>query len=317
VANQRIMQGAAATLTFLNVDSDGTATDAGGALTVGVTRADGTVLVAAGTATTHGVTGTYTYALAAANTLVLDLLAATWTDASTGATHVTYHEIVGGYLFTIAEIRAFDILSDTVKFTTANVITERSAVEDELEQIRNAAFVPRYARLILDGSGDHDIVTGKSWLRRVRSVKVLASTGSSTSTTFTAAQLAACVVTEDGRIRRGDGDVFEWGVGNIVVELEHGFTDWGNDLKIAALNRLRERLGHTDTAIPDRATNYQSVDGYSYGLAAPNANSTGNPYVDSVYARYPRPDQGQTAASRQLVYQPQSGGVFRGWPVST
>lgn len=313
MANQRILAGAAATLTFRNLDADGVAVDASGALTVGVTRGDGTVLIAAGTATTHGATGIYTITVTGAQTATLDLFTATWTEAAAGA-HQTLHEIVGGYLFSIADVRAFTTLQDTVKYPNAAVIVARAEVEDELEQMRSAAFVPRYARLVLDGPGERSIVTGLSWIRSLRTAKTLSTTGSTTITTFTATQLGACQVTEDGRITRGDGNVFEYGVGNIIVEIEHGFTDWGSDLKQAALTRLRERLNQPLSGIPDRATTYTSVDGDSYRLGAEDAMSTGNPWVDSVYNRYPRPSEGNQPASRLLSFEPQFGGVFRGWP---
>lgn len=312
MANQRILQGATAALTFRNLDADGVAVDAVGALTVGIARADGTVLVAAGTATTHGATGIYTVTLTGAQTATLDLLTATWSEVGAG-THSTLHEIVGGYLFSIAEVRAFTTLQDTVKYPNTAVIAARAEVEDELEQMREAAFVPRYARLLLDGTGDREIITGLSWLRTLRTAKVLTGTGASTSTTFTATQLAACVVTPDGRIRRGDGDVFEYGAANIVVEIEHGFTAWGQDLKQAALTRLRERLNQPLSGIPDRATTYTSVDGDSYRLGAEGPMSTGNPWVDSVYSRYPTVNEESQPASRLLTFEPQFGALFRGW----
>lgn len=316
MANQRILAGAAATLTFTNLDADGTAVAAAATVTVGVTRADGTVLVAALTATTPGGTGIYTKNLTAAQTTALDLLTATWTDTTTGSTFTTLHEIVGGYLFTIGEVRAFKTLQDQTAFPLAAVIVGRAEVEDELEQMRNAAFVPRYARLILDGTGEREIVTGLSWLRRLRTAKVLPVAGSASPTAFTATQLGACVVTEDGRIRRGDGNVFEYGIGNIIVEVEHGFTDWGSDLKQAALERLRERLNRQTVGIPDRATTYTSPDGVTVQLGKQSPDSTGNPWIDAVYERYPRTAEGNQAASRLLSFEPQFGGVFRGWPVN-
>lgn len=310
--SQRILRGTAATLTFYNMDANGKATAAAGALTVGVTKADGTVVVAAGTATSSPATGTYTVALTAAQTATLELLTATWTDAGDASVHTTTHEVVGGYLLTLADIRAFETLADDTTYPDATVIAARAEVEDELEQLREAAFVPRYARLTLDGSGTRELVTGVSWLRTLRTARTLATTGSATSTAFTATELAACKLTSDGRIVRGDGNVFDWGVANIIVEVEHGFTDWGTDLKMAALTRLRERLNRPDSAIPDRALTYSGVDGTTYKLANPDGNSTGNPQVDAVYNRYPRTNPGNQPASRTLVYQPQFGGVFRG-----
>lgn len=310
---QRILRGATATLHFYLLDADGSPVAAAGALTVGITRADGTILIASGTATTTVATGHYTYTLAAASTVTLDLLTATWTDSVTPtAAQTTTHEIVGGYVFSVAQAQAFESLGDLSAYQPADIIAKRAEVEDELEQIRNAAFVPRYARLTLDGTGDSEIITGLTWLRTLRSVRVYAQVGSSSYTAFTAAQVAACIVTEDGRVRRGDGNVFQFGVGNIMVEVEHGFTDWGEDLRNAALHRLRSMLNRAGSAVPDRAKAFTSADGYSYDLTAPSETSTGIPDVDMVYARYPRLAKGVQPSSRTLNYDPQYGALFHG-----
>jgi hypothetical protein len=320
MANQRILQGTAATLTFHNLDADGVPADTAGSVTVGVLHGDGTTAITSGTATTHGAasSGLYSVALPASQTSKTDLLTATWLDVASGQSFVTYHEVVGAYIFSMDDVRAFPTLGSTSTYTNSVIIAKRAEVEDELEQIRNVAFVPRYARLVLDGNGNTEIVTGLTYLRSLRSAKILQSTGSSLSTAFTATQIAACEITFDGRIRRGDGGIWDYGVQNIVVEVEHGFTDWGADLRIACLTRLREKLNWPITAIPDRATAFSSPDGYSYNLNPMKAdgNSTGNPYIDAVYARYPTNTPGDLPAGRTLTFQPQYGGVFRGSPIN-
>lgn len=316
MATQRILRGTAGTLSFNYLDADGKATNAVGALTVGVVRGDGTTLIAAGTATTAGTpAGRYTAPITATQTATLDRLTATWTDAGNGAQFTTTHEIVGGYLFSVAEAQAFPGMGAQ---GIERIVNGRSEVEDELEQLRNAAFVPRYDRIFLNGNDDVEIITGRSWLRVLRTAKVLSTTGSSSTTAFTSTQLAACALYPDGRIRRGDGNVWPYGINNIVIEVEHGFTAWGADLSRAALMRLRERLAWPVTEIPDRATAYSTPDGYSYNLnaVAPDGVLTGNPYVDAVYNRYPRTTPGTGVASRTLSFEPQSGGVFRGNPIS-
>jgi hypothetical protein len=83
---------------------DGAVVDPG-SVTVGITRADGTVLVAAGAATTGSGTGARTYNLTTTHTALLDRLTVTWTSTLKG-TLLSYVEVVGGFWFSLAELRA-------------------------------------------------------------------------------------------------------------------------------------------------------------------------------------------------------------------
>ena len=131
MGTQRVLRGAAATLTYVNLDADGVAADAAGAVTVGVTRADGTVLVAAGTATTKpgSTTGIYTVGLTPTQTAQLDLLTATWTvGVLTAAARTTEHLVVGGYMFSIDELRSARTgMDDVATWPTADMIAARAA----------------------------------------------------------------------------------------------------------------------------------------------------------------------------------------------
>jgi hypothetical protein len=100
---ERILQSApfTASETFYE---DGVIVDPG-TVTVGVTRADGTVLIAAGTATAGSGAAARTYALTIANTALLDTLTVTWTSATKGVRTSTI-EVVGGFLFTLSQARA-------------------------------------------------------------------------------------------------------------------------------------------------------------------------------------------------------------------
>lgn len=316
---QRILAGTAATLRTVLADQDGNPADASGALTVAVSRADGTVVLAAGTATVHGTTGNYSVALTSAQTATLDQLTAVWTDAATGRTVTTRHDIVGGFFFSLTEARASNDgqLADTVKYSDAQVLIAREEVEVEAEEICDVAFVPRYARVLLDGNSTGEITLPHNRIRRVRSVKILTSTGGAVATTLTAGQLAALSVDHLGVMRRTDGGWFDEGRANVVVEYEHGWDQPPTDLRKAALVRLRWRLNSSKTGVNDRATSFTAENGQTYQLDTAGAFKTGMPDVDAAYSRYSmRPQDGggagAAAVSMQLNFDPQRWSVFHG-----
>ncbi len=316
---QRILRGATATLLYDLLDADGEAVNATGTLTVGVTRADGTLVLPAGTPTVKpaGTTGRYTVGLTAAQTATLDVLTATWADSATPtAARSTTHLIVGGFMFSIADLRASEPgLDDTGTFPSPLIIAARNKVEDEAEEICDRSFVPRFSQVTVDGTGEDTIITGVSEIRTVRSIRIYDSPGSATYTSFTAAQLAGVVASPDGQLRRTDGGVFDWGFGNVVVAVEHGLTEPRDDLREAAMIRCVDRIRRKDSQIPERALRYQRDDGFSFELDVPDEFTTGIPAVDAVYQRYSRRRQvgGKDApVSRTLSLDPQFYGIFRG-----
>jgi hypothetical protein len=289
--------------------------------------------VSAGNAT-HGTTGIYTYALPAQAATAL--LTVAWTATISGVVVVERDtaEICGGYLFDLAAARASDAsLSSTGTYPTSALIAGRLRVEQEVEHITDRAFVPRYARVTLNGMGTPDLVLSHPMadrtardVRTIRSATMAARTGA-TPVALTSTQLAALAVRPDGSLRRTDDNVWIEGSSNIVVEYEYGWDAPPDDLVEAMYARLRYRLQHPNSAIPDRAIAYTAPDGTSYRLGAPGPYATGMPEVDGVYGRYStRPTntdagtgqggraagQGQQA-SRNLQYMPQRNSLFHGW----
>lgn len=311
---QRIAQGAAATLRLEVTDADGTLAEPSGTVTVTVEKADGTDVHAAGTATVVGSTGVRTVALTSAQTATLDRLTATWTNGT--AMWTTYAEIVGGYYFSLATARAFDAgvlgASATVPFTDAQILAARREVEDEFERICGRAFVPRYRRVIVDGTGTDTVVTGVADIRSVRSAKVLESAGGDTAETLSAAELAGLVWDTPGTLRRTDGDVWDEGASLVVLELEYGL-DLPSDVATAALVRLRSRLTMPRSDLLDRASSYSPPEGPTVPLTRPDADTTGIDEVDSVLAGYSlRGRKGSPAAPayRTLRWQSQRRSLF-------
>ncbi len=327
MGTQRVLRGAAATLTYVNLDADGVAADAAGAVTVGVTRADGTVLVAAGTATTKpgATTGIYTVGLTPTQTAQLDLLTATWTvGVLTAAARTTEHLVVGGFMFSVDQLRtARTGMDDVATYDNPAVIAARSVVEAEAEWICARSFVPRYSRVTLNGTGESTVLTGITDIRSVRSLRIYSAPGSATYTTMSAGQLAQLTwSTENGELRRNDGAVFPQGYGTVVLEAEHGLTAPEEDMRAAAMQRCVDVLRDPDSPVPDRATRYERADGWQYDLKADDDSfTTGIDDVDRVYGRYSlrrRPGgsagdgRADRAASRPLTFDPQQGALYRG-----
>lgn len=322
----RIAKNSAGTLshTFL---VDETATDATGSVTYAVVDAAG-ASVASGTASSGGVgTGTYSFTLAAQS--ALKALTVTWsaTIAGSATTVTTYAEVVGGFFFSLKQGRDSDAsLADTSVYPTADLTAARLEVEVECENICDLAFVPRYARVVLDGSGTDELLLqhpdrtyrSVAEVRTIRSV-TMASSVDGTFTAFTAAELADLAVNADGTITRTGGQAFTEGRRNVIVEYEYGLDSPPSDLVREAKIRLRTVLNSNKSGVPDRASSFTMVDGGTFRLDMPGPHKTGIPTVDAAYGRYSRRTTGtganarQVPASRTLTYRPQAGSLFHGW----
>jgi hypothetical protein len=318
----RIAKGTAGTLAAIFL-LDETPTDSTTTVTYAVVDATG-ASVASGNAT-HSATGLYTFVLPGQSALAA--LTVTWaaTIGGSAVTQTTYAEIVGGFFFSLAEGRGSDdSLADTDLYPVADLVAARLAVETECEFICDKSFVPRYDRVVLDGTGTDRLLLSPSDpdrslsdVRTIRSVK-MANAVDGTFTAFTGAQLAALTVTGDGMLVRTSGDVFTEQRANVIVEYEYGADRPPADLVIAAKTRFRTLLNYNKSGIPDRASSYTMTDGGTFRLDMPGPGKTGIPAVDAVYGRYSRRPTGTGAtgtnvpASRTLTYSPQRGAMFHG-----
>lgn len=283
-AHQQILAGSAATLTWQPVDADGEPAAPDGTVTIGIVRADGTVLVAPGAATVGAANAARTYALTGAQTTTLDLMTATWTDSG-GGTAVTQIEIVGGYYFRAAEARTKDTsLADTSTYPNTAIIEARREVEDEFEEIAGVAFVPRYRRGRYDGTGTPRLALSTPQVRTVRTITV--GVDSTSSTVFTAAELAAIDVDGSGVIERLDGGVWPSGCRNILIEWEHGWDRPPADVKTAAIRRTRQRLNQFRSSIPDGAERWTTPEGTIVFATIPGRGRIGDPEIDAVLQRH-------------------------------
>jgi hypothetical protein len=268
--------------------------------------------VASGNAVLDAVaSGTYSFVLPAQTALAA--LTVTWvgTIGGSATTQTTGAEIVGGFFFSLAEGRGSDTaLADTAKYTLDDLATARLEVEWECEHICDLAFLPRYDRVVLDGSGTGELLLKHS--DRDRSVAEV-------RTAFTAGELADLAVSADGTLVRTGGDYFTEGRSNVIVEFEYGLDRPPPDLIRQALVRFRTALNTHRSGIPDRASSYVAGEGGTFRLDMPGPFKTGVPTVDAAYARYSRRSTGTGAtgrsvpASRTLTYTPQAGSMFHGW----
>lgn len=279
MADQRILRGVAATLSFTNVDQDGVAAAASGAVTVGVMSSDGSTVVAPGSATVGA--NPYTKALTAAQTASLDILTATWTDAGDGSVHTTTAEIVGGFHFSIAELRAQKNLADTSKFTNAELVAVREWWETLSESYCDQSFVPRYKVRRLSGTGGGTLSLPEWNLRSVRRVWVYSD--ADTYVAFTPDELADITPTS-GTLHSRSG-YFTYGDQNIVVAYEHGLDTAPADIRQAGLEACRHRL--LDQQQGPVVYSVADGEGGVTRFAMPGADRpTGIPSVDTVLNRY-------------------------------
>lgn len=285
IPDQRVLRGSAVTFSWQFTDADGEPAAPVDAVTIGIVHDDGTAVIDPGTATDGAASAPRTYSLSAGNNDRLDLLTATWTDDD-GNEATTLVEVSGAVYFTVAEARASDAtLADDEKYPTELIVATRREVEEEFEQICGMAFVPRYARETLNGSGRNTLVLGRSAVRTVRSIEAFTS---GVGETWTDDDLAEVVLQSYGQITSRVGKWFTPGDMNLVVCYEHGLDRPPAEVKRAALQRLRSRMNMALSAIPSRATTYSATEGGTYALATASATKTGDPDVDGVLARYMR-----------------------------
>jgi len=299
----RVLRTAKASLTrtfFL----DETPTGATGAVHVTITRLDGTAVENADAA---GPDGSQLYSYTFGGRDVLDELVVTWTATVGGDAIVLDQdrlEIVGGFFFGLAEGRNVDkvALGNTTNFPTSDLILKRIEVEDECERICEQAFVPRFAREVLDGTGRADLRLKWPWTRVVRSIQ-LAPVYGAPYVAFTDAQLAATAPGDDGVLRLDAGlywpttgflwgAVWPYGRRNIIVEYEHGLDCPTPDIARGSKIRFKSMLLQSKSSVPDRAERIAVTEMGTVLLASPTENTTGISEVDAAYARAPSPRPG-------------------------
>jgi hypothetical protein len=238
VAVQRVLRNTQATLevTFY---SGGVATDADGAVTVDITRADGTAF-ATGAASTHGTIGQYKYTLAPQTNLEYFTLVWNGTFGGVAQKITTHTEIVGAFYAPVNDIAAMKGLSG---FSVAALEEARQWFEDLAESFCARAFVPRFAIDKLDGDDTDTIRLTHIEPRTILSAKVggVAQTGTATWALYP----TGTVIRDTGSFTGGDR--------NVQITYEYGADEPDLELRSAALRAIQYRLLGDNLGLPAEA----------------------------------------------------------------
>lgn len=220
---QRILAGSVNPVLRVTLfDQDGDAADAVGTLTCSIARADGTVVATDRATTDVAGTGLYSCALTTAEGLTLDVLTATWRIS--GVTRATsYHRVVGGFMFTVAELAQRAGLD---QFDAATLRVERDRVADLIEWYCGAQC-PRYDVEEFEGHGSTRHAT---WHRPVRSVRALTMSDNVQTVSDLDVNVAAGIIS---------GTTFS---GWCVLGVEHGLSAPDPVLKDAAITAAADRV---------------------------------------------------------------------------
>ncbi len=206
----------------------------------------------------------------------LGVYTAEW-DGGTAVDETTV-EVVGGFLFSIPEVReSDDYLADATKFPAAEIAHYREVVEREFERISSRSFTTRVKDFTFTSDGTREQFAlipdaqaiESAWINDVAVADVTAWEVSSLGK-ITSPELA---VKCDDRVR---------------VRVRYGFTTPPVDISRVGMVRLRSLLAAESSGIPDRATTWQPQEGGTFRLATPGMgkSKTGIPEVDSALADY-------------------------------
>ncbi len=289
MATLRVLRTSKATLTkTLFLDEAGT--DATGNVVVTVTRLDGTA-VESGNATGPDANHQYSYLFGGRD--LLDELVVTWAATVSGDAVVLDQDrlqVVGGFLFSLTEGRSADpVLSNMTTYPTATLVEKRVRVETDAERICGQAFVPRFRRRVLDGTGHASLPTGDPWLRAVRAITVTPPGG--VAAVWSAGQLANVIPGDDGTLTLVGG-WWPYGRRNVIAEYEYGLDTPPVDVADVSKTHFKSLLLARRSPLPDRAERIAVTDLGTVLLAQPVVDKTGLPEVDAVYARHPPPIPG-------------------------
>lgn len=256
-----------------------TAGDADGDAVVATVRNAAGVTVSTGAATPEPEPGRYSYALAPQPEVAS--LTVTWSGTWGGVAQSldTWVEIIGAYLFTVAELRAAPYgLTDTARYPDAMIRETRAGIAQFFERVCGQSFVPKYAR------EQHVGQDGRSlWLRKRPLIRVLASNVSGVA--LSGSQLAGLEARGPRQLWRADAVWASDGSGtrNVLVEYEYGLERPVWDIHRAALRLAYDVLVPHDFS--DRTVSWTNELGTFRNAVAGREYPTGVPEVDAALVR--------------------------------
>lgn len=291
MAVQRILQATTGSLSWQPLDGDGEPGDPG-TVTVGVVRSAGTEVIAAGTATDGTGSAPRTIALTVAQSATLDVLTATWKVGS-DTIAVTEHLIVGGFLYSLSQLRSIEpSTGDASRDTAETGRRVRDEVEDIFESATGVPWTPRF-RVVRELAPDGSFLySGTRFVRAVRWCRLWSDW--ETYTSLTADECAAIPPSEDGWLRLPYSVT---GSMMITAGVEVGYFEASpvgmqapSDVTREAVVAARAGMNKARAGLPDRATSMSMSDGTSVTLATPGVGNwhTGIPSVDEMLLRRDR-----------------------------
>jgi hypothetical protein len=251
---------------------------------VSVTVRDGAgATVFTGTPTLHG--GHLDILIPVATFPELDVYTFYWTATLSGSPVAweSQVEIVGGYLFDVADLRDQDRTFTVEKYPSEVLREVRNWVEDVIEGPRaaNVAFVPRSSRVTIDGTGGHALLLPDLEIREVYSVTV-------DGVAWSALEVATLTVDDGVLWIEADSPLSVWPAGrrNIVLHYSHGFDRPPGAITRAGLILAKEYLVKSD--VPGRATATSIGDQLFRLTVAGRDGVTGLPDVDAAIDQFGR-----------------------------
>lgn len=268
--NEHVLKDTQATLSILFSGGD-----ADGAVSVSAKNALGSE-VAAGTATPDAGDGAYTWALPPQSDV--GKLTVSWSGKWSGIDQTIRGrvEVVGAFLFTIAQLRAFgdQALKDETAYPAAVISDARARITDSFEQICGKSFVPRYSLDDLRGIKYQSHI----WLKHLQPTKILSCL---VDTKDLSSQLADLTFSATGKVLWKNGS---FNGRTVRIGYEYGYDYPPSDISRAAMVLARYELVTADVSdrmiafTSDLGTVRMSVPGRDY--------PTGIPLVDSTLNRY-------------------------------
>lgn len=266
-----------ATLELRYYDRDGALANVG-AVTATVTDAAGVAITGSPFATDNPSTGVYQASTGLLTAMgVYDV---TW-NLPVSVKRRAQFEVVGAYLFELADLRAADpSLADVVKYPARLLRARRDEITERFEEVAEVSFVPRAHREVLDGDATSTMLLGRVMVDSVLSASI-------DDVALTVGQLADVKVFPHGLIARSEG---AWGAGrrNVVVTYVHGFEIPPSAVSNAAVQVAVASLLKGPLDANARATAViTDIGGYRLTVAGRDGHF-GLPEVDSVLAAFRR-----------------------------
>jgi hypothetical protein len=243
--------------------SSGVASDLdSGVPTVMVVRPDGTTHSTPTATKVAATTGVYEITLAPQAECTL--LTVTWAGPIGGVTQTltTYVEVLGNHLFIIPQLRALKIagsprFASTTDWPDAQLMDARAAVLEEFQQILGFPPVPRFQRVIVDGTGGWTIFPTGGVLKspRLLSISINGTAQMIGNYQFTPASELESVLSY------GYGAAITAGRRNVIIELVHGWERIMGDGSNVAMLKAAADL---DPSGFSNGTTVTTPDGVSY-----------------------------------------------------